>query len=208
MGELGRRRSVCRRTAVLHRAHPAPVRRGRKHICVCPRLHGLHRVRRTVRHLVGGSQLRCACGRREQGGHDWQHDRHDCEHRTRPGFRLRSGTGRGRRSHCNHHRQYACGAVLPVVFSQKVAAVFACAEGRALRHAHCRARVLCRLPNRHFLRADVCFNHCAQPDSGRLRQRARCGDRHRVQSEYVHHLPANGPCKRCTADFRLQLRCG
>ncbi len=32
MGELGRRRSVCRRTAVLHRAHPAPVRRGRKHI--------------------------------------------------------------------------------------------------------------------------------------------------------------------------------
>ena len=32
MGELGRRRSVCRRTAVFHRAHPAPVRRGRKHI--------------------------------------------------------------------------------------------------------------------------------------------------------------------------------
>ena len=103
---------------------------------------------------------------------------------------------------------FICGAVLPVVFSQKVAAVFACAEGRALRHAHCRARVLCRLPDRHLLRADVCFNHCAQPDSGCLRQRTRCGDRHRVQSEYVHHLPANGPCKRCTADFRLQLRCG
>lgn len=32
MGELGRRHSICRRTAVLHRAHPAPVRRGRKHI--------------------------------------------------------------------------------------------------------------------------------------------------------------------------------
>ena len=31
-GMVGRRRSVCRRTAVLHRAHPAPVRRGRKHI--------------------------------------------------------------------------------------------------------------------------------------------------------------------------------
>ena len=33
MGELGRRRSVCRRTAVLHRAHPAPVRRQPASLC-------------------------------------------------------------------------------------------------------------------------------------------------------------------------------
>ncbi len=70
-----------------------------------------------------------------------KHDRHDCEHRTRPGFRLRSGTGRAGAAIANHHRQYALAALYYLWYFLKKSRRFSLALKDALCGTHIAVRV-------------------------------------------------------------------